>query len=178
MHDFSHYRTILAAQDWQHGEQTLAPHVADWLLYTDSLTQKLQQERPLTVEIVSQGWQTVKNHENSPGCWLREVLLKGGTQDWIFAQTLVPQATIDNVAQAIPELGEQPIGLWLFPQQPQRLSLAWRQDRRTGLYARCSTLLLNGYPLEIKELFLAQFPFTHENVWNRQFWFTIPVWAA
>lgn len=164
MHLFSHYRTILAAQDWQTGEQALAPHIADWLLHGDSLTQKLQQLRPLTVEIVSQGWQTAKNHENSPGCWLREVLLKGGEHDWIFAQTLVPQATIDNVAQAVPKLGAQPIGLWLFPQQPQRLSLVWRQDRETGLYARCSTLLLNGYPLEIKELFLAQFPFTHEKV--------------
>ena len=91
--------------------------------------------------------------------WLREVVIYGNGTPWIFAQTRLPQGTVNAVAQEVLNLGDQPIGLWLFPQHPQRLSLEWRQDPQTGLYARRSTLLLNGYPLTIAELFLPEFSF-------------------
>lgn len=166
MHHFSQYRILLSEPNWQTDEIALSPEVAEWLCHTDSLTQKLQQIFPnLQVEIVQQGWQAVENNEkfakNSPNAtaWVREVLLKSGETPLIFAQTILPQPTIENVAQAVLGLGEQPIGLWLFPQSPQRKSLEWRQDPQTKRYARRSELFLKGYPLEIRELFLAEFPF-------------------
>ena len=163
---FSQCRAIFAQSDWHGDETMLVAEVADWLCHTDSLTQKLQQIFPdLSVELVQQGWQAVdfdekfaKNSQNQTA-WSREGLLKTRDKPLIFAQTLLPKATIENVAQAVLELGEKPIGLWLFPQNPQRQSLEWRQDLQTGLYARRSALLLKGYPLEIRELFLAEFPF-------------------
>ena len=166
MISFSQYRAIFTEYDW-HSDKTMFPaNVAEWLCHTDSLTQKLQQIFPnLQVEIVQQGWQAVENNEKfakiSPNAtaWVREVLLKSGETPLIFAQTILPQPTIENVAQAVLGLGEQPIGLWLFPQSPQRKSLEWRQDPQTKLYARRSELSLKGYPLEIRELFLAEFPF-------------------
>ncbi|WP_281258775.1 chorismate--pyruvate lyase family protein [Avibacterium endocarditidis] len=86
-------------------------------------------------------------------------MLKGDGTPWIFAQTTLPQTTVQNVAQYVLQLGEQPIGLWLFKQPMQRVSLYWQQDPKTGLYARYSDFDLKGYPLQIKELFLAEFPF-------------------
>lgn len=166
MHSLSQYRVILCEPNWQTDELMLPTNVADWLCHTDSLTQKLQTIFPnLQVEIIQQGWQAVENNErfakNSPNAtaWVREVLLKSDETPLIFAQTVLPKPTIENVAQAVLELGEQPIGLWLFPQSPQRKSLEWRQDPQTKLYARRSELSLKGYPLEIRELFLAEFPF-------------------
>lgn len=156
---FEKYRAILAATDWHTDEKMLRAPLQDWLLHTDSLTQKLQQICPhLRVEILREGWAQSANFAGNPtACWLREVQLYCGDKPWIFAQTLLPKQTIEQVAQAVPTLGEQPIGLWLFAQNPERLSLEWRQDRETGLYARRSRLRVKGYELEIRELFLPDF---------------------
>lgn len=153
--DFAKYREILTACGWQTGTKTLAPAIADWLLYTESLTLKLQQHYPnLAVEIIQQGWQNGREPS-----WIREVVLKCDGQPLLFAQTVVPKATIDNVAPNIPTLGETPIGLWLFAQSPERQSLEWRYDDTEHCYARRSTLLLQQYPIEIRELFLRNFDF-------------------
>ncbi|MGX2950608.1 chorismate--pyruvate lyase family protein [Ursidibacter sp. B-7004-1] len=166
MDKLSLYRKLLENGNWQTGDQYLSKNVADWLSYSDSLTQKLQSIcDELKVEITQQGWQAVrssqafaKNDENHTA-WLREVILKGDKQDWIFAQTILPKQTIEMVANPVLELGENPIGLWLFPLQPERISLEWCFDSETKLYARRSLLSLKGYPLAIYELFLPQFPF-------------------
>lgn len=150
--DFTLYRQLLNPPYWQN-DGTLPPQIAEWLLYDHSLTEKLQTICDcVQVDVVSESWQA----EN----WVREVVLKCGETDWIFAQTVIPKATIENVGQAVPTLGNQAIGLWLFPQNPERVSLEWRCEH--GLYARRSELHLHGYPIEIKELFLTDFPFNNE----------------
>lgn len=158
MRPLEEYRRLLAHTAWQPPNGVLPPVQARWLLHHSSLTEKLQQICDcFQVDIVHEGWiYPSYNHEKQ---WLREVVLKCGQTDWIFAQTLLPQTTIEQVAQAVPELGNRPIGLWLFPQQPTRLSLNWQFDTDSGLYARRSLLSLKGYPIEIKELFLTDFPF-------------------
>lgn len=159
--DFSLYRTLLNRSQWQTGSENLPEPVAQWLLHTQSLTEKLQKICScLQVEVINEGWQAVNLGENSAKNWVREVVLKCGENDWIFAQTVLPEATIKNVGQAVLELGDKAIGLWLFPQNPDRISLEWRQEQ--GLYARRSELHLKGYPIEIKELFLSNFPFDYE----------------
>lgn len=163
MNKLSHYRTILSQSNWQRDESPLPIAVADWLMHTESLTLKLQQVcANLTVDIIQQGWlqagssPSIFAHQRE---WLREVLLKCGENQWIFAQTIFPAETIKHVAQEVVNLGNDPIGLWLFPQNPTRVSLEWQQDSETGLYMRRSQLRLRNYPLEIRELFLEQFPF-------------------
>jgi chorismate--pyruvate lyase len=154
--DAQDYRTMLLRMVWQSETDLLPPPVAEWLFHPDSLTEKLKQHcANLAVAIVSEGW--LKNE------WLREVRLHCEKYDWIFAQTTLPRQTIENVAMEIPTLGTTPIGLWLFPQNPVRQSLEWAQDPISGLYARRSTLLLHGYPLEITELFLENFDFQGKN---------------
>lgn len=159
-HDLFKSRLQLTSQQWGKECDDLPHHIVRWLLYSGSLTEKLIEIcSNFQVEIVEEGWQAVTSSENFAKQWVREVLLKCGDQELIFAQTILPDVTIENVAQEILHLGNQPIGLWLFPQKPQRLHLEWRQDSETGLYARRAQYLLHGYPIEIKELFLAQFPF-------------------
>ena len=72
-------------------------------------------------------------------------------------ETRIPSATLARV-RPLQTLGAEPIGPWLYQQNPQRLSLHWRHDPASGLYARHSTLLVHGEPLHIAELFLAAFP--------------------
>lgn len=160
------YRNILAKPEQPEASGQLPPNICKWLQHTDSLTQKLQQIcQKLTVEITLQGWQAVSPEWKElewridSTAWIREVILKGDDDPWIFAQTRLPKHTVDKVAQAVLTLGEQPIGLWLFQQQPRRLALSWWQDPQTGLYARRSLLTIDDYPLEIKELFLKPFKF-------------------
>ncbi|MFU2089764.1 chorismate--pyruvate lyase family protein [Avibacterium avium] len=164
--DFERYRELLARPDWQTSGHFVVPEIAQWVQHQGSLTQKLQRAcQQLSVEVIYQGWQENLSEKISPKStaleqiWLREVLLKGDGTPWIFAQTTLPETTVQNVAQYVLQLGEQPIGLWLFKQPMQRVSLYWRQDPETGLYARYSDFDLKGYPLQIKELFLAEFPF-------------------
>lgn len=159
MRDIEHYRQLLARPRWHTSGELLSSAQAEWLLHSASLTEKLQTICPcLRVEIVDEGWQAVEYDGKLTKQWQRDVLLKCGDSNWIFAQTSLPQETVEQVAQAVLSLGNQPIGLWLFPQQPQRQSLSW-QCTDQGLYARRSQLLLKGYPIEIKELFLNDFPF-------------------
>lgn len=151
------YRHILTQPYWQSSYDLLPLEKQAWLLHQGSLTKKLMQTtKQLNVEIIQQGWQ-IQNPTYRE--WKREVLLKDGNTAWIFAQTLIPKITISTVAQRVLTLGNEPIGLWLFAQMPHRLTLEWQQDQTTKLYTRRSTYLLNGYPLEIREIFLNAFPF-------------------
>ena len=90
--------------------------------------------------------------------WLREVMLFGDGVPWVFAQTLLPASGACGAAAGLTELGDEPIGPWLFARRTRRQSLQWRRDEG-GLYARRSMLLLEGSPLQISELFLPQFDF-------------------
>ncbi len=90
--------------------------------------------------------------------WLREVMLFGDGVPWVFAQTLLPESGACSAAAGLTELGDEPIGPWLFARRTRRQSLQWRRDE-CGLYARRSMLLLEGSPLQISELFLPQFDF-------------------
>ncbi|QGM81545.1 chorismate--pyruvate lyase family protein [Otariodibacter oris] len=166
MNKLNLYRNIFKNSDWKTTQNNVASNIADWLFHTASLTQKLQTvSQNISVEITQEDWQAVSLSNNfakysqEQTAWVREIVLKGDSSPWIFAQTVFPRATIENVAQEILQLGEKPIGLWLFPQNPIRQSLEWTFDSKTGLYARRSLLLLKDYPLEIYELFLAEFPF-------------------
>lgn len=159
MRNLALYRQLLAQNHWKQNGEDLSSDVSKWLLHTTSLTEKLQGIcTQFNVELINEGWQDAADVDGKPN-WVREVMLKGGNSDWIFAQTVLPKITIENVAQDVLSLGNNSIGLWLFPQNPQRLSLVWQRDPQTHLYSRYSRLHLHGYPIEIKELFLGNFPF-------------------
>ncbi|MDP8034131.1 chorismate lyase [Pasteurella atlantica] len=155
----NNYQNILSNLYFEeNNKHLLSKKHKDWLLYQHSLTLKLQQYYTnITVKVISQKWVSDTNFDIP--IWQRDILLMGDNTEIIFARTTLPQATINNVAHDILTLGNKSIGLWLFPQNPERTHLEWTQDPETELYARRSTLLLKGYPLEITELFLENFTF-------------------
>lgn len=159
---FTKYRKILLEAEWHSEPELLSLTQQNWLLHDGSLTQKLLDvATDFNVEVVQEKW-VAKNSQNLTACneyfWLREVLLKDGDTNWIFAQTLVPRSMIENIAPNIPTLGNEPIGLWLFSQNPIRKKLEWAQVEN-GLFARRGVYQINGYFLEVKELFLENFPY-------------------
>lgn len=157
------YRQTLAENHWCKEVESLTQLQREWLLHQGSLTQKLLRvTQQFSVEITEQKWITKVSEKMTAShsdYWLREVLLKEQDHAWIFAQTVVPKETIENVAQELLTLGDQPIGFWLFPQQPKRISLEWQFSQNSQMYMRKSCYLLKNYPLEIYELFLADFPY-------------------
>lgn len=144
---------ILQHPDWHDASTLPPPAVRDWLLHAGSLTRKLQQHcARLDVAIAHEGW-TNDDH------WLREVWLSGDGIPWIYAQTRIPRTTLAHAAAPLQTIGSQPIGLWLYRQQPARLSLHWRHDRTSNTYARKTVLALSSHPLDIREHFLPAFPY-------------------
>lgn len=159
---FLTYRQIFLDSNWHSDPKLLSTSQQEWLLHNGSLTQKLYEVATnFNVEVVQEKW-VAKNSQNLTACneeiWLREVLLKDGETNWIFAQTIVPRSTIENIAPNLVNLGNEPIGLWLFSQNPIRKKLEWAKAEN-GLFARCGVYEINGYSLEIKELFLENFPY-------------------
>lgn len=147
------YHALLERLQWQADSALLPERVRNWLSYPDSLTQKLQQHcQDLRVQVLAEQWL-------SEQIWRREVCLHADGVAWVYGQTDVPRETILQVAPDFLHLGNKPIGLWLFPQNPIRQNLEWAFDPESGCYARRSTLLLRDYPLYISELFLPGFPF-------------------
>ena len=146
-------RRILQHPDWYDASTLPPPAVCAWLLHAGSLTRKLQQHcASLDVSIAHEGW-------TDDDRWLREVWLCGDGIPWIYAQTRIPRATLSHAAAPLHNSGNRPIGLWLYAQQPTRLSLRWRYDNTSDSYARQTVLALNGYPLDIREHFLPGFPY-------------------
>ena len=149
-------RRILQHPDWHDASILPPPAVREWLLHEGSLTRKLQQHcARLDVAIAHEGWM-------SDDHWLREVWLSGDGIPWIYAQTRIPRATLSHTAAPLQNSGNRPIGLWLYAQQPTRLSLRWRYDSASDSYARQTALALNGYPLDIREHFLPGFPYPED----------------
>ena len=182
------WRQALAGGGWRGSGEELPAATAAWLLHQGSLTEKLRGRcGSLKVRIVRQGWFSGSLKTNEASCceaktdtaglpgletakaggvaaaaservWLREVMLFGDGVPWVFAQTLLPESGARGAAAGLTELGDEPIGPWLFARRTRRQSLQWRRDEG-GLYARRSMLLLEGSPLQISELFLPQFDF-------------------
>lgn len=163
--NFSFYRQQLAEQNWQLERDQLPSEIAQWLWHQGSLTEKLKSIcHCFQVEVIREQWQTIEKEGGTISIWLREVMLKCGETDWIFAQTVLPKSTVENVGKPVLAMGENAIGLWLFPQNPVRKRLEWQKIN--GLYARRAVYDLQGFPIEIRELFLTNFPFKDHDETN------------
>lgn len=154
----NHYRHILSQNHWKTDRTLLSENLADWLLTEDSLTAKLERHcSHFSVNLIQQ-----KHTEQ--GEWLREVVLFGDDQPWVFAQTHFSTELMAMCGEAILQLNQTPLGYWLFSQQPQRITNEWLQDSHCGLYARRSIFHIQGAALTVSELFLAEFGFPQDSL--------------
>ena len=152
--------------DWQDAAgQPLPPQLAPWILEPASLTARLKRHcRQFRVQILNEQRSALPAFLQHllPGtdtAQLREVILWCNEQPCVYAQSWLPQRTIDRL-RPLADLGERPLGDYIF-QQPglhrggiEAAQLALPQLAPALCYARRSVFTLNGLPLLVAEVFL------------------------
>lgn len=145
----------------------------DWLQDEGSLTRRLtalSAER-FSVAVLDEGWQALRDDEcTALGCaagsegWVREVLLCGADEPWVFARSVASQAALQQEPFALERLGQQPLGHLLFSDRAftrgpiecchypaAALPAACRQD---GLLGRRSLFVRGVLGILVAEVFL------------------------
>lgn len=143
----------------------LEPQLLEWLLLESSMTRRFEQQgKRISVTMVEEGFVTreVLTNErvllpDEPCYWLREVVLCADDEPWLAGRTLVPASTLSGPELALQQLGETPLGRYLFI--APTLTRDFIQIGRDGdLWGRRSRLRLSGKPLLLTELFLPASP--------------------
>ncbi len=159
-------------------------NLADWLLDSGSLTQRLRQVclGQFRVRVLWQGWNRPSYDEArvlgvrlDARVWIREVQLLGNEQPWVFARTLIPAQTLSGCGRRLTQLGTRPLGEVLFadpgvrrgPVEVARIVFGQRLHQRafTGLvessdtlWGRRSVFWIADRPLLVCEIFLPDLP--------------------
>ncbi|MCJ8168182.1 chorismate--pyruvate lyase family protein [Atopomonas sediminilitoris] len=99
------------------------PSERDWLLDQGSLTRRLQAlaAGEFRVEPLQEGWQSLRADEaralgvatGSQG-WVREVLLRGREQPWVFARSVASHEALRGSGFDLAHLGSRSLGELLF----------------------------------------------------------------
>lgn len=161
--------------DWQAAAiQLLPPQLAPWILEPASLTARLKRHcRQFRLQVLNEQRCALPAFlqpllPDTHTAQLREVILWCNEQPCVYAQSWLPERTIDTL-RPLADLGERPLGDYIF-QQPglHRGSIEAAQLGLTQLqaqmalpqfapalcYARRSVFTLNGLPLLVAEVFL------------------------
>ncbi|ACV25564.1 chorismate--pyruvate lyase family protein [Kangiella koreensis] len=113
---------------WQNADDTaikeLPFHVAEWLAEFGSLTEKLSRNvKQVKLDVLQEGAgiltteeATALNTEGDVNCQVREVVLYGPQQPWIYARTTMPVSS----KHLIEKLGDKPLGSILFSDEELR----------------------------------------------------------
>ncbi|WJV54416.1 chorismate lyase [Pectobacteriaceae bacterium CE90] len=139
--------------------------VADWLIYNDSMTRRLERHcLRLSVRVSTEHFISTLDVQNeqpllplSNRYWLREVTLFGDGKPWLFGRTVIPQQTLEEAEIDLTQIGNTPLGRYLFLQGPPKRNFI-HLGRCGSLWVRRSCLVLSGNPLLITELFLPDAP--------------------
>jgi chorismate lyase len=179
----SHSFPIGLAANWQEPEKLSIPDakLKNWLLDTGSLTERLQSHcQNFQVQVLGQRQTMISleeiqqlNHFNSQNqalIWqVREVVLWGDNQPWVFARSIIP----DQLCQAeFAGLGNQPLGKLIFNdprfsrmpfqitqlREPSKITSALKIFCDKPLWARRSIFQFSGLPMSVAELFLPLSP--------------------
>lgn len=165
---------LASAQAWR-----LPRELAPWLMDQGSLTARLQahSDGQFAVTLLRQGWGPARTSELRlldcrPGekILVREVILCGRGQPWVFARSLVPYTSLTGRLKALRKLDNRPLGALLF-QDPgmtrdplalasiepkhQYVDAGYQPDQ--PLWGRRSLFYLDGQPLMVSEVFLPAF---------------------
>lgn len=151
----------------------LPPRWRPWLLGRDSLTAQLKalSGGQFSVQLLRQAVEPPNRSERAqlnvgPRHWalVREVLLCGHGEPWVFARTVVPLQTLTGPLRKLRSLGTRPLGEQLFAEPSlQRSGFEAADCRRLAIgqpaqWGRRSRFTVGGKPLLVAELFLDTFP--------------------
>jgi len=150
--------------------------VQRWLSDRDSLTRHLihlSGER-FTVVPLCEAWQTLRDDEcialQLPAAslgWVREVLLCGAEQPWVFARSVAGRLPLQNAGLELAQLGTRSLGEILFsdpafvrrPLEVCRYPGRWlpHSCAHEGLWARRSRFDRDALGILVAEVFLPDF---------------------
>ena len=155
--------------------------LAPWLLDQGSLTARLieHSQQQFSVQLLRQDWGQAFTGEyrllQSPlrqKMLVREVILQGAGQPWVYARSLVPITSLQGRLKALKHLDNRPLGALLFqdpsmqrgPIQVAQLQPAHNYlppdvttEPGSPLWGRRSVFYLDEQPLMVSEVFLPQF---------------------
>jgi chorismate lyase len=164
---------------WTTTMPAAGPEISSWLAEPGLLTDRLRQLGlgELRLKVVRQGLDLLSSEHRAlfsngtDNGFLREIELHCGMQPCVYAQTLVPDATLAHFPW-LAELGDSPLGETMgvldgierepfeFAELPAMHPLAARAQRdlavaeRETVVARRALVRLRGRPLLVQELFL------------------------
>lgn len=162
----------------------LPPGMADWLLDSGSLTQRLRRAcgGRFRVCVLRQGWSRPDRDEArvlglrlDAWAWVREVHLLCDERPWVFARTLIPARTLRGRGRRLTRLGTRPLGQALFAdpgvrrgpveiarivagQRLCRQAFAGRGKALDAIWGRRSVFWIEECPLLVCEIFLPDLP--------------------
>ncbi|MEF3098036.1 chorismate lyase [Raoultella ornithinolytica] len=143
----------------------LEPALRDWLLLEDSMTKRFEQQgKKVSVMLVNEafvGREALVGEEallpDEERYWLREIILCADNEPWLAGRTLVPESTLSGPELALQQLGQTPLGRYLFTSSTLTRDFI-EIGRYAELWGRRSRLRLSGKPLLLTELFLPASP--------------------
>ncbi|WP_240615624.1 chorismate--pyruvate lyase family protein [Alteromonas facilis] len=155
------------------------PYLANWLLDTGSLTERLQSMcRQFQVQVLCHQQQPQQT-AGAGNPFIRDVLLLGDGQPWVFARSVIPEA-INN--GELLDLGSQPLGQRIFndprfvrgefelcslsyerllaamPQPYAAQLVPLHETSIHKLFGRRSSFTFLHYSMSVAEIFLPQSP--------------------
>lgn len=175
------YLTVLNHITWQQPDEIEfpAPLAQQWLLEQGSLSRLMATQcEQLTVNLLSnQIMPAASLHEDeielliSEDYLLRQVILYGDQQPWVFGHTLIPHSSMHGQQFDLTQQGQIPLGLTVFSADNVKrdsLQVGWVDTELGRLLARRSRLWMNNKPMLVTELFLATSPiYSKEKVNDR-----------
>ena len=146
-------------------QPSLDAHLRDWLLLEDSMTKRFEQQgKKISVIMVNEGFvgrEALAGEEtllaDEPRYWLREIILCADDEPWLAGRTIVPESTLNGPELALQQLGQTPLGRYLFTSSTLTRDFI-EIGRHAELWGRRSRLRLSGKPLLLTELFLPASP--------------------
>ncbi len=152
----------------------------NWLLDSGSLTAKLIKlsDGEFSVQVLRQVHARASHGEAlalgigfHERCLIREVILRGHNQPWVFARSVLPLRSLTGSLRHLRKQGNRPLGAFLFSQphlkrSPIALASISRHHAylppelvgETPVWGRRSIFSLEGKPLLVSEVFLPGFP--------------------
>lgn len=148
--------------------------VLDWLMLKDSMTRRFERYcQKVTVDVVFEGFISQEGLgadatflPRESRYWRREVILNGDGVPWLAGLTLVPDSTLNGPELALAQLGNTPLGRYLFSSSTLTRDFI-DIGRSESLWGRRSLLRLSDKPLLLTELFLPASPlYQEEREWS------------
>jgi len=148
----------------------------DWLLDEGSLTARLKQlsQGEFRVQVLAQRWQRARRSEAQilgiaprSACLIREVILSGKNQPWIYARSVMPATSLTGHLYRLRRLKNSSLGELLFRDHSlsrsrfelsrfatQHAHIPAQLEDNTPLIGRRCRFELSGKSLLVSEIFL------------------------